>query len=158
MQVRGRRHDGWDGIERRAPALVLIVNDDPDACKMLVRMVASQGYEAIGATRGDEAFSRIVNRLPRCVVLDIRSGGTGTSLKVLNQIRNHDDPRVTATRVVLCGASPKNRSFSFQSGVDSYLVRPFHLGELTAQIADVLGRPQEDRSRHRRDELARHGD
>ena len=60
--------------------------------------------------------------------------------------------------MVLCAASPKNRSFSFQSGADAFLVRPFHLDELTDQIADVLARAHEDRARHRRDELARHGD
>ena len=65
---------------------------------------------------------------------------------------------MSTARVVLCAASPKNRSFSFQSGADAFVVRPFHLDELIAQIADVLARAHEDRARHRRDELARHGD
>ncbi len=91
-------------------------------------------------------------------MLDFDSGGIGTSLKVLDTIRSHDDPRVSTARVVLCAASPKNRTFSFQSGADSFLVRPFHLDELVGQIADVLARAHEDRARHRRDELARHGD
>ena len=65
---------------------------------------------------------------------------------------------MSTARVVLCAASPKNRAFSFQSGADAFLVRPFHIDELTEQIADVLGRAHEERARHRRDELARHGD
>ena len=65
---------------------------------------------------------------------------------------------MSTARVVLCAASPKNRAFSFQSGADAFLVRPFHLDELTEQIADVLARAHEERARHRRDELARHGD
>ena len=121
-------------------------------------MVASKGYRAIGATSSDEATGRIAAELPRCIVLDLDSGGIGTSLKVLDTIRSHEDPRVSTARVVLCAASPKNRTFSFQSGADSFLVRPFHLEELVAQIADVLARAHEDRARHRRDELARHGD
>ncbi len=156
--ARGRRHEVWDGSERRSPALVLIVNDEPDACQMLVRMVASKGYETIGATSDDQAGGRIVDRLPRCVVLDIASGGIGSSLKLLDKIRSHDDLRVSTARVVLCAASPKNRAFSFQSGADSFVVRPFHLDELVAQITDVLGRGHEERARHRRDELTRHGD
>jgi len=60
--------------------------------------------------------------------------------------------------VVLCATSAKNRSFSFQSGADGFVLRPFHLNDLVAQIADVLERANEDRSRHRRDELARHAD
>jgi len=152
------RSDNWNGNERRAPAMVLIVNSDPDACEMLVRMVASQGHRAIGATTGDEATQRIVRELPRCVVLDLDATGMGTSLKVLDLIRSHEDLRVSTARVVLCATSPKNRSFSFQSGADGFVVRPFHLDELVSQISDVLVRANEDRPRYRRDELARHGD
>ncbi len=153
----GRRKDEtWNGTDRRAPAVVLIVNDEPSACEMLVRMVSAKGYRAIGATSSDEATGRIAAELPRCIVLDLDSGGIGTSLKVLDTIRSHDDLRVSTARVVLCAASPKNRAFSFQSGADSFLVRPFHLEELVAQIKDVLERAHEDRAKHRRDELARH--
>jgi DNA-binding response OmpR family regulator len=157
--VLGRKKDeGWDGKERRAPAMVLIVNDDPAACEMLVRMVGAKGYRALGATTVDEATGRIAAELPRCIVLDLDAGGIGSSLKVLDSIRSHDDLKVSTARVVLCAATARNRSFSFQSGADAFLVRPFHLDELVEQIADVLARAHEDRARHRRDELARHGD
>jgi len=157
--VLGRRKDDhWDGTERRAAPTVLIVNDDPDACEMLVRMVSTKGYRTIGAGTPEEANYRIADDLPRCIVLDLDTGGIGTSLKLLDLIRSHADLRVSTARVVLCAANPKNRYFSFQSGADSFLVPPFHLDELTAQIADVLGRAHEERARHRRDELARHGD
>jgi DNA-binding response OmpR family regulator len=135
-----------------------VVNDDPAACEMLERMVTAKGYRAIGATSVDEATGRVATELPRCVILDLDAGGVGTSLKVLDTIRSHDDPRVSTARVILCAASPKNRTFSFQSGADAFLVRPFHLDELVHHIDDVLNRAHEDRARHRRDELARHGD
>jgi two-component system, OmpR family, response regulator len=157
--VLGRRKDEhWNGIERRAAAKVLVVNDDPAACEMLVRMIGTKGFNAFGATSPDEATSRIADEVPRCIVLDLDTGGIGTSLKVLDAIRSHDDTRVSTARVVLCAASPKNRTFSFQSGADAFLVRPFHLDELTGEIADVLARAHEERARHRRDELAKHGD
>ena len=54
----------------------------------------------------------------------------GTSLKVLDTIRSHHDVRVNTARVVLCAQTPRNRSFSFQSGADAFLVRPFHIDEL----------------------------
>jgi DNA-binding response OmpR family regulator len=56
---------------------------------------------------------------------------------------------------VLCGTNPKNRSFTYESGTDSYLLRPFHIDELVREINDVLGRADKDRARHRRDELTR---
>jgi two-component system CheB/CheR fusion protein len=156
--VLGRKREEWDGRDRRAPALVLIVNDDPAACEMLMRMVAARGFRTIGATSPDQGTGRVALEHPRCVVLDLESGGVGSSLKVLDMIRSHDDPRVSTARVVLCAASPRNRAFSFQSGADAFVVRPFHIDELLDNISDVLARPHEDRARHRRDELARHGD
>lgn len=153
-----RKLDQWNGEERRQGFVVLIVNDDEAACEMLVRMVTARGHRATGATTADEATGLISDERPRCIVLDLNVGGIGTSLKILDSVRSHDDVRVSTARVVLCAASPKNRSFSFQSGADGFVVRPFHLDELVAEIADVLGRPQDERARHRRDELARHGD
>ena len=152
------RKRGDDGKERRAPAVVLVVNDDPDACELLVRMVGTADYRAIGATTDTEARAQIMSELPRCVVLDMTSGGVGSSLKVLDLIRSNEDTRVSSARVVLCASSPKNRSFSFQSGADAFVVRPFHIDDLLREIADVLRRPNEDRARHRRDELARHAE
>ncbi len=151
-----RKEEVWDGSERRAPAAVLVVNDNPPACEMLVRMLDLRGFRTTGVTSAEEASGEIGSLLPRCVVLDIDAGGIGTSLKVLDHIRSHHDIRVSAARVVLCGSNPKNRTFSFQSGTDSFVLRPYHLDELVSQIDDVLGRANEDRARHRRDELARH--
>jgi DNA-binding response OmpR family regulator len=137
---------------------VLIVNDERDACELLVRFLGHAGYRTRGAHSDVEAISTIHNQLPRCVVLDMTTGGVGSSLKILDQIRTSGDRRISSARVVLCASSPKNRSFSFQSGADAFVVRPFHLDDLIEHVADVIDRPHDERARHRRDELIRHGD
>jgi DNA-binding response OmpR family regulator len=156
--LRRRRDETWDGVERRSPPSVLIVNDDHDACELLVRLVGHAGFRTVGAHSDLEATGIIHDELPRCVVLDMTTGGVGSSLKVLDEIRSSDDRRISSARVVLCASSPKNRSFSFQSGADAFIVRPFHLTDLVDHINDVIQRPQEERARHRRDELVRHGE
>jgi DNA-binding response OmpR family regulator len=154
--LRRRHGEDWDGTERRDPPTVLVVNDEPDQCELLVRFLEQDEFDAVGLHSDIDLMAQLGAHLPRCVVLDMQSGGVGSSLKLLDQIRSHEDRRVNTARVVLCAPSPKNRSFSFQSGADSFLVRPFHIQELVAQIRDVIDRPQEERARHRRDELARH--
>jgi DNA-binding response OmpR family regulator len=158
MVFRRHRDDVWDGTERRRPAVVLVVNDEPEACELLVRFIGQAGFRADGATTDLEAMEKLIEDLPRCVVLDMQAGGVGSSLRLLDQIRSHSDERVNTARVVLCAPSPKNRSFSFQSGIDAFIVRPFHIADLVKQVADVVQRPHTERARHRRDELARHGD
>ena len=158
MVLRRNKADVWDGTERRDAASVLIVNDDHDACELLVRFLSHAGFRTSGAHSDLEAISAVHQHLPRCVVLDMTTGGVGSSLKILDQIRSHQDRRISSARVVLCASSPKNRSFSFQSGADAFVVRPFHLADLIDHVSDVLARPQDERARHRRDELIRHGD
>jgi DNA-binding response OmpR family regulator len=156
--LRRNRDDEWDGSERRSPASVLIVNDEREACELLVRFLGHAGYRTRGAHSDVEAISTIHSQLPRCVVLDMTTGGVGSSLKILDQIRTSDDRRISTARVVLCASSPKNRSFSFQSGADAFVVRPFHLDDLIDHVTDVIDRPHDERAKHRRDELVRHGD
>lgn len=155
MGLRRSRDDRWDGVERRATPTVLVVNDEPDAREVLVRLLRPQGFRTVSAESPDAAMSAIATQLPRCVVVDMTGGGIGSSLRILDQIRSHDDRRISSARVVLCASSPRNRTFSFQSGADAFVVRPFHLDEVAASIRDVLARPQEERARHRRDQLAR---
>lgn len=155
MGLRRSRDDRWDGIERRAAPTVLVVNDEQDACEVLVRLLRTAGFRSMGADSVTTAMSTIAEQLPRCVVLDMTTGGIGASLRILDQIRTHEDRRISAARVVVCAASQRNRTFPFQSGADAFVVRPFHLEEVSASIQDVLDRPHEERAAHRRDQLAR---
>jgi DNA-binding response OmpR family regulator len=150
-----RKTDIWNGKERRSPASILVVNEEADACELLARFLGEAGYETVSAGTDADAMYQMIHHLPRCVVLDMQAGGVGSSLRILDQIRSYEDGRLSNARVVLCAQSPKNRTFSFQSGADAFVIRPFHLADLIAQIEDVLARPHDQRARHRRDELAR---
>ena len=44
-----------------------------------VRFIGTAGYRTIGAGSDTQAMSRMVHDLPRCVVLDLASGGVGSS-------------------------------------------------------------------------------
>jgi DNA-binding response OmpR family regulator len=146
------KRDRWDGIERRAPARVLVVNDDPDAGELLVRVLDQHGYRAAATIGERDVMPALFAQLPRVVVLDLAD--VTSSLKVLDTVRSNDDRRIATARAVLCAPSSQNRALSFQSGADAFLVRPFHAGELTDLVADVLERSESDRGRHRRQQLA----
>ena len=42
-----RKQEQWDGIDRRSAPIVLVVNDDPPACGLLVRLIGTKGYRVI---------------------------------------------------------------------------------------------------------------
>ncbi len=84
MVFRRHKDEEWDGNERRRPAVVLVVNDEPDACELLVRFIGKAGFRAAGASTDYEAMEILIEDLPRCVVLDMQSGGVGSSLRLLD--------------------------------------------------------------------------
>lgn len=152
--ARRRKNEEWDGTERRTTPLVLVVNDDLDACELLVRFLRHAGFRTAGAHSAEEASAAAREHLPRAVVIDMTRGGMGSTLRVLDVLRSDEDRRVSTTRAILCGTSRRNREFSFQSGADGFLVRPFHLQELVDELHAAIARPLDALPRHRRDQLA----
>ena len=135
------------------PARVLVVNDEEGAIELLARVLTRAGHDVARATHYDETLSVLADFRPDCVVLDLATGGIGQNLKLLDSIRSHVDDKVAHSRVVLVAHQSSNRMFSWQAGIDGFLLRPFHADDLVASVAEVLGRPDEERARHRRREL-----
>jgi DNA-binding response OmpR family regulator len=133
------------------PSRVVVVHDDADGCELLVRVLRVAGYQVSRAHDFDELSDVLFEPPPPDgVILDVSGGGIGGNLKLLDAIRQHRDPAVAATRVVLVASSASSAMFSWQAGIDEFLKRPFHADELLQSVADALQRPEDDRRHHRR--------
>jgi DNA-binding NtrC family response regulator len=133
---------------------VLVVHDEPDGCELLVRLLSRAGHTADRAHDFLEMSDRLVEPRPAdCVVLDVAVGGIGGNLKLLDAIRGHHDPIVAGMRVVLVSATSSNAIFSWQAGIDEFVVRPFHADQLVEAVARAIIRPNEERPRYRRQRL-----
>jgi DNA-binding response OmpR family regulator len=120
---------------------------------LLVRLLTRAGHEVQRAHNADQALGQLsVGRID-CVVLDLATGGIGQNLKLIDTIRSSVTRSIATVRVVLVAQQSSNRMFSWQAGIDAFVVRPFHANELLTQVADVLSRPDTERARHRRREL-----
>jgi DNA-binding response OmpR family regulator len=133
---------------------VLIVHDDPDAGRTIDRLFESRGF-ATSRVEGIEAgLTAVVSDPPVDLVLvDLRSGGTGQALKLLDDIRAQPEPHIAHTRVILTTDIDENRMFSWQSGIDGFLIRPFHADDLVGAVADALARGDEERAKHRQAQM-----
>jgi DNA-binding response OmpR family regulator len=147
-------HPGGPGEnDRSGPSQILVVNDDQGACELLSRLLVIAGHEVQRAHNSEQALGQLAVGRVDCVVLDLATGGIGQNLKLLDTIRSSMTANVAKVRVVLVAQQTSNRMFSWQAGIDAFVVRPFHANELLAQIAEVLSRPDTERARHRRREL-----
>lgn len=152
-----RKKDKWDGTERRAPAMVLIAGDDAGANELLSRVLGAHGFRTVVASSVETATARATEQLPRAAVIDLSGGGIGASLQLLDWFRNHDDPKIHRTRVIVVARSSSNRTFSFQSGADDFLQRPFHAHDLVAAIEGALAVAHDDMPMRRRRLLNQNG-
>ncbi len=130
--------------------MLLVASDDEKVNDLLDRLLEARGYRVVTASRVEDALARASEQLPRAVVIDLSSKGMGSSMQLLDGIRQHGDGRVRNTRTVLVATSAKNRNYAFQSGTDGFLMRPFHIDELATLIAEVLAIEPTDRAKHRR--------
>ena len=140
--------------KKQGPHHLLVVNDDEAGCEIVSRILESKGFTATRAHEHAEALLALGRDGGSFhgVVLDFTSGGTSTSLKLLDSIR-HGDEAHRNLPVVILSASANNRLFAYQSGVDAFLVRPFHADELEHELRAVLARSDEEREAHREHEL-----
>ena len=154
--LRRSKTDGKKGSasDPEAPSLgVLVVNDDEDACELLCRVIQHTGAVAFRAHSAEGAIDELGAHQAsvRAVVLDFTSG-TATSFSVLDAIRQDDT--LADLRVMIIATTPANRSLAFESGVDEFLTRPFHVDEFTSAVGAMLARTPEERDAHRLEQAA----
>jgi two-component system KDP operon response regulator KdpE len=132
---------------------VLVVNDDPDGCELIARLVAAGGWgaqrctdpgTALATLKGDDGWV--------AVVLDVR-GGTVEALPLLAEIRQQEPP-VGELAVLVLTTTADNEVFAWQAGADGYLRRPFHGNDLLADLRAALGRGADERDSHRRSRVS----
>lgn len=131
-------------------ARILVVNDDEAACELVARLLERDGREAVRCYSHDDALARLTTESIDAAVVNFTAGRGGSNLKMIDAIRSHTAPQVAQVRLILVANEAKNRAFSWQSGVDGFLVRPFHADELLQEVDAVLGRPEGERLAHRR--------
>ncbi|HZU73390.1 MAG TPA: response regulator transcription factor [Acidimicrobiales bacterium] len=115
---------------------LLIVDDDEEVRRLVVRVLRSEGYVVEEASDVRSMREAIGRALPDLLVLDIMLGSED-GLEVLSTLRQRSDIPV----ILLTGkASEVDRVLGLKMGADDYVVKPFYPAELSARIATVLRR------------------
>jgi len=138
-----------DDARHKRPVRVLVVDDDPDACELIARIVERHDMEAVRAFNHGEAMTNLLGAINafRAVIIDFSHGGPSASVALLEDIRSSD--AVTDLAVIILTRLDQNRVFAWQAGVDAFLVRPIHADELLAELDAALERTPDQRAAHR---------
>ncbi len=117
-------------------ARLLVVDDDPDVRRVLVRMLEDEGYQVSEAANGDEVKSALGSGAPELVLLDLMlSEEDGFDL--LAEIRRSSDVPVI---ILTARIAEADRVLGLRLGADDYVVKPFSGPELAARVGSVLRR------------------
>jgi DNA-binding response OmpR family regulator len=119
---------------------ILLVDDEPAIRRILLRLLAEEGYRVLAADNGFEALEDADAGGFDLVLLDLNTPDHD-GWKIFGQFsaRNPDLP------VILITARPKQFFFALASGVGALLEKSTASGELDSTIETLLKKPAEVR-------------
>lgn len=120
---------------------VLIADDDAAILKLVTAIVQAEGYEAVAANDGKQAYKLLQsNHSIRAVIVDIRMPYIeGTEL--LRFMRSEDRFANIPVIIMTAGTDPKATSSSFEAGAAAFLSKPFTNSQLRLMLKTVIGSP-----------------
>jgi adenylate cyclase len=121
----------------RSPARILIADDNPPALDILCARLASQGYEIVTATDGQEALDAARRHLPDLILLDVMMPRLD-GLEVCRRLKA--DQALPYMPIILVTAKDDTKDVvaGLDSGGDEYLVKPVDHAALTARVRSIL--------------------
>jgi DNA-binding response OmpR family regulator len=137
------------------PKRVLVVDDEPRYLRLLEANLATEGYEVVKASNGQDALDIFSRQKFDLVILDIMMPGVD-GFTVCERIRAYSDVPII---MVTARGEEADRVRGLDLGADDYIVKPFSATELLARARAVLRRAK---SNHKEDGLLpqqfQHGD
>ncbi|MGN6282220.1 response regulator, partial [Frateuria sp.] len=121
--------------DANAPRQLLIVDDDATFVRVLSRALGSRGFEAIGATRADEARQLARRHQPRYCVLDLKLGEEN-GLKLISELH----ALVPEMRILLLTgyASIATAVEAIKRGAADFITKPFQFDALLHVLRSAL--------------------
>lgn len=123
---------------------ILVVDDEPDHCALVRRILEKAGYEVDVAYDGRECLQKVCAQPPDAILLDVIMPETDgyTVCKTLKA-----DQRYGHIPIIILTAEPAPQlatRFShqqrFQTDADDYLPKPASADQITRSVRNVLDR------------------
>ena len=119
-------------------ATILVVDDEPDICLLVKRVLESEGYQISTAEDGAEALEKIHRERPKIVILDIilpKKDG----FAVCQEVKADAALRDTIIIMFTVKVFDADRAEGIRVGADYYLTKPLAGRDLLALLREILG-------------------
>src|ERR1700750_1882452 len=125
-------------------ARILVVEDEEALTTLLRYNLDAEGYDVETVARGDDADTRLKERVPDLIVLDwMLPGLSGMDLRPRLPAR----PKTKQLPIIMLTArgEESERVRGLATGADDYIVKPFSVPELVARVRALLRRASPER-------------
>src|SRR6187401_759378 len=134
-------------------AHILVVEDEEALTTLLRYNLDAEGYEVETVARGDEADTRLKERVPDLIVLDWMLPGL-SGIELCRRLRARPETRQLPIIMLTARGEESERVRGLATGADDYIVKPFSVPELLARVRALLRRSSPERVA----DLLSHGD
>ena len=116
---------------------ILVVDDEPNIIQAIQDRLEKKDYTVCTAANGKEGLEAALSQKPDLILLDVMMP-LMDGHEMLEALRKHPDGR--NCMVIMLTARSQNEDIvrSNACNVNSYIVKPFDLGELLEKIEEVL--------------------
>jgi DNA-binding response OmpR family regulator len=119
-------------------AKILVVDDEPDIVRAVVRIMRSRGHDVVTAKDGQEALEHVVQSPPDLVILDLdlpRVDGFEVCRRIKSGETTKHIPVVMMTAAYISVADADRGT---RLGADEYIVKPFMKQVLLHNVERLL--------------------
>src|SRR6187455_3170333 len=125
-------------------ARIMVVEDEEALTTLLRYNLDAEGYDVETVTRGDDADTRLKERIPDLVVLDWMLPGL-SGIELCRRLRARPETRQLPIIMLTARGEESERVRGLSTGADDYIVKPFSVPELVARVRALLRRANPDR-------------
>ena len=113
---------------------VLVVDDDIDIRQTIAEILQSEGYSVATAGNGEAALTRIAERMPALILLDLQMP-VMSGWEVLSHLRERSIP----IPVVFMTAGYRAQTEAERHRAEGHLGKPFEMDDLLGLVARFTG-------------------
>ena len=116
---------------------ILVVEDDPNALRLLQVALEIEGYEVSTASTGADALRKVGEKKPALVVLDIMLPGID-GYQVCRHLRKNPDTATIPVLMLTARTDGRAQQTGFESGADDYAFKPIEIEDVLRRVQSLL--------------------
>ena len=129
---------------KQMSARILVVEDEEALTTLLRYNLDAEGYEVETVGRGDDADTRLKERVPDLIVLDWMLPGL-SGIELCRRLRARPETKQLPIIMLTARGEESERVRGLATGADDYIVKPFSVPELLARVKGLLRRASPER-------------